>query len=77
MYDLTKPANLLNNDPKKISEWTFKLKIWFKPGRTTQAHKIIFSLKNTKQDHPIVFLNEAPAAHTPRQKHLGMHLNRI
>ena len=60
---------------KKISEWTFKWKMLFNPDVTKQAHKIIFSRKNTKLDHPIVFLNEAPVAHTPCQKHLGMHFD--
>ena len=35
---------------------------------------VIFSCKNTKSDHLIVFLNETPVPHTPCKKHLGMHL---
>ena len=46
----------------------------FNPDITKQAQEVIFSRKNTKTDHTIVFLSESPVAHTPCQKHLGMHL---
>ena len=47
----------------------------FKPDITKQAQEVIFSHKNTKTDYVVVFLNEAPVAHTPCQEHLGMHLD--
>ena len=47
----------------------------FNPDITKQAQEVIFSRKNTKIDHPTVFFNEVPVAHTPCQKHLGMHLD--
>ena len=68
-------ANLLNDDLKKISEWDFKWKMLFNPDITKRAKEVIFSRKSTKTDHPTVFFNEAPVAHTPCQKHLGMHLD--
>ena len=37
----------------------------FNPNLTKQAQEVIFSHKIQKQNHPIVFLNEAPLAHTP------------
>ena len=51
---------------------------------TKQAQEVIFSRKNTKSDHPIVYFNEAhpiayfneaPVVHTTCQKHLGMYLD--
>ena len=48
----------------------------FSPDITKQAQEVIFSRKNTKNDHPIVYFNEAPVAHITCQKHLGMHLDK-
>ena len=42
---------------------------------TKEAQEVVFSRKNTKTGHPIVFFNEVHVAHTPCQKHLGMHLD--
>ena len=72
VYDKSESANLLNDDLKKISEWAFKWKMLLNSDITKQAQKIIFSRKNTKSNHPIAFLNVAPVAHNPCQKHLGM-----
>ena len=47
----------------------------FNPDLTKQAQEVIFSRKNIKTDHPIVYFNETPVAHTTCQKHLGMHLD--
>ena len=75
MYDSAQSADLLNNDLKRISDWAFKWKMLFNPDITKQAQEVIFSRKNTKTDHPIVFFNGAPVADTSCQKHLGMHLD--
>ena len=48
----------------------------FNPDITKQAQEVIFSRKHIKNDHPIVYFNEAPVAHTTCQKHLGMHLDK-
>ena len=74
VYDLSESANLLNEDLKNKSEWAFKWKMLFKPDITEQPQAIL-SHKNTKSDHPTVFLNEAPVTHTTCQKHLGMYLD--
>ena len=42
VYDLSKFANLLNDDLKKKSEWVFKWKMLFKPDFTKQAQEVIF-----------------------------------
>ena len=47
----------------------------FNPDLTKQAQELIFSRKNIKTDHPIVYFNEAPLVHNTCQKHLGMHLD--
>ena len=60
---------------KKISEWAFKWKMLFNLDITKQAQEVIFSRKSTITNHPTVFFNEAPVAHTSCQKHLGMHLD--
>ena len=75
VYNFSESANLLNDDLKKISRWAFKWKMLFNPDITKQAKEVIFSRKNTKIDHPTVFFNEVPVAHTPCQKHLGIHLD--
>ena len=46
----------------------------FNPDIIKQAHEVIFSRKNTKNDHPIVYFNEAPIAYATCEKHLGIHL---
>ena len=47
----------------------------FNPDITKQAQEVIFSRKSTITNHPTVFFNESPVAHTSCQKHLGMHLD--
>ena len=75
VYNATESANLLNEDLKKISEWAFNWKMLFNPDITKQAQEVIFSHKNTMLNHPTIFFNETPVAHTSCQKHLGMHLD--
>ena len=75
VYDPNHSAKVLNDDLNKISEWAYKWKMLLNPHLTKQAQEVIFSRKNIKTDHPIVYFNEAPVAHTTCQKHLGMHLD--
>ena len=75
VHDPTLSAKILNDDLSRISEWAHRWKMLFNPDITKQAQEVIFSRKNTKNDHPIVYFNEAPNAHTTCQKHLGMHLD--
>ena len=74
VHDPTLSVKILNDDLSRISEWAHKWEMLFNPAITKQAQEVIFSRKNTKNDHPIYF-NEAPVAHTICQKHLGMHLD--
>ena len=48
--------------------------MFFNPGITKQAPDVIFSCKNRKSGTSHCLFNEAPVAHTPSQKHLGMHI---
>ena len=75
VHDPTLSAKILNDDLSRISEWAHKWKMLFNPDITKQAQAVIFSRKNTKIEHPIVYFNEVSVAHTTCQKHLGMHLD--
>ena len=75
VHDPNHSAKIINDDLNKISEWAYKWKMLFNPDITKQAQEVIFSRKNIKNDHPIVYFNEAPVAHTACQKHLSMHLD--
>ena len=74
VHDPTLSVKILNDDLSRISEWAHRWEMLFNPDITKQAQEVIFSRKNTKNDHPIVYFNEAPVVHTACQKHLGMHL---
>ena len=73
MHDLNHSARIINDDLNKISEWAYKWKMLFNPDITKQAQEVNFSRKKYKKNHPIVYFNEAPVAHTACRKHLGMH----
>ena len=75
VHDPTLSAKILNDNLSRISEWAHRWKILFNPDITKQAQEVIFSRENTKNDHPIVYLNETPVRHTTCQKHLGMLLD--
>ena len=75
VYDPNHSSKVLNDDLNKISEWPYKWKMLFNPDLTKQVQEVIFSRKNTKNDHPIVYFNETLVAHTTCQKHLGIHLD--
>ena len=42
----------------------YKSKLLFNSDLTKQVQEVIFSTKNIKTDHAIVYFNEAPVAHT-------------
>ena len=69
IYDPNHSAKVLNYDLNKISEWAYKWKTLFNPDLTKQGQEVIFARKNIKTDHPVVYFNEAPEAHTTCQKH--------
>ena len=69
VYDPNHSAKVLNDDLNKIYEWAYKWKTLFNPDLTKQGQEVIFARKNIKTDHPVVYFNEAPEAHTTCQKH--------
>ena len=42
----------LNDDLKKVSEWTFRRKMTFNPNPAKQGQKLIFSTKSQMINHP-------------------------
>ena len=70
------PADQLDKDLKKNSEWAYKWKMIFNPDLSKQAQEVIFSRKTNKANHPINFIT-VTVAHAPRQKHLGLHLEKL
>ena len=68
-------AEIMNKDLIKISKWAYQWKMSFNPDITKQAQEVIFSQKSKKTDHPTVYFNHAPVAHTNCHKHLGMYLD--
>ena len=50
-------------------------KMLFNPDITKQPQEVIFSHKSTMLNHPTIFFDETPVAHTSCQKHLRMHLD--
>ena len=69
------PADQLDKDLKKISEFANKWKIIFNPDLSKQAQEVIFSRKTNKISHPTNTFNTVPVACTPCQKHLGLYLD--
>ena len=49
--------------------------MFFNPGISKQAQKVIFSRKAVKASHPAVFFNDIPVARCSTHKHLGMYLD--
>ena len=64
-----------NNDLDKFSNWAYTWKMSFNPDPSKQAHKVIFSKKCTKEDHPPIYFNDIPVTKTTVQKHIGMDLD--
>ena len=72
IYNPLLSAEIMNKDLVKISKWAYQWKMSFNPDITKHAQEVIFSWKSNKTDHPTVYFNHAPVAHTNCYKHLGM-----
>ena len=75
VYEPNISASQLESDLKKISHWAYKWKLNFNPDLSKQAQEVVFFRKTVKVSHPSINFNTAPAAHTARQKHLGLYLD--
>ena len=73
-YDLNHSAKVLNDYLNKILNGLINEKCNLILQQ--QVEEVILPRKNIKTDHPIVYFNEAPVAHTTCQKYLGMHLEK-
>ena len=73
IYNPLLSAEIMNKDLVKISKWAYQWKMSFNPDITKLALEVIFSRKSKKIDHPTVYFNHAPVAHTNCHKHLGMY----
>ena len=76
IYNPLLSAEIMNKDLVKISKWAYQWKMSFNPDITKLALEVIFSRKSKKIDHPTVYFNHAPVAHTNCHKHLGMYYDK-
>ena len=72
VHDVIFSTNELNNDLKKVNEWTFQCKMSFNPGPSKQAHKVILSCKSKRTTHPPLSFNNKYVSQTFSQKHPGV-----
>ena len=75
VYNPLLSAGIMKKDLIKISKLANQWRMSFSPDITKQAQEVIFSRKSKKADHPTVYFNHAPVAHTDCHKHLGMCLD--
>ena len=76
VYNPLLSAGIMKKDLIKISKLANQWRMSFiNPDITKQAQEVIFSRKSKKADHPTVYFNHAPVAHTNCHKHLGMYLD--
>ena len=47
----------------------------FNPDSSKRAQEVIFSRKDTKQDHLPIYFNDIPVTQTTVQKYIGMYLD--
>ena len=48
-------ASVLNNDFKKMQDWSYQWKMSFNPDRAKQTHEVVFSIKTNMIVHPPPF----------------------
>ena len=75
VHNLKTATNNLNEDLKKINDWTTQWKMNFNPDPTKQAQEVIFSCKIEKPLHTPLNFNNANVTQTAFQKHLGFILD--
>ena len=68
-------ANELNKDLELISEWAYKWKMYFNPGKNKQAQEVVFSRKKFTRKYPQLLFNKTPNAYSSSQKYLGIILD--
>ena len=74
-HDVNVSARELNDDLKKISNWTSQWKMSFNLDVNKQAQEVIFSRKIKSNIHPPLVFNNNIMSQANSQKHLGITLN--
>ena len=64
-------AKELNDDFKKVNDWTFQWNMSFNPDLSKQAQKVIFSRKSKRPTHPPLVFNNDKVSQIFLQKHLS------
>ena len=75
VHDVNAFARELNDDLKKINEWTLQWEMSFNPDPSKQAQEVICSRKIKKLPHPSLVFNNNNVLQTSSQKHLGVTLD--
>ena len=75
VYNPLLSEEIMNKDLIKISKWANQWKMSFNSDITKQTQEVIFLHKSKKTDHPTIYFNYAPVAHTNCHKDLGMYLD--
>ena len=70
--DPLKSAADLNHDLEVIAKWAYQWKMAFNLDPNKQANEVLFSCKQKKVDHPVLFFNGSPVKRVTEQKHLGL-----
>ena len=65
----------MNHDLGLISNWAHQWKMSFNPDPTKQAEEILFSVKNSRTDHPPLYFNGIEVKRVSEHKHLGLILD--
>ena len=66
----------LNSDLKIISDWAFQWKMHFNPDPNKQANEVVFSRKKVEKQHVPLNFNDSLVNSVPKQKHLGLILDK-
>ena len=74
VHDVNTSSTNLNNDLRKISDWTIQWKMSFNPDPSKQAQEVIFSRKCQNPNHDSIHYNHNLVNQVPSQKHLRVHL---
>ena len=64
-------ALLLNDDLKKIENWSSKWLVTFNPSKT---ESMIMGFKHHKSEHPKLYLHNTPIINVNKHKHIGLWL---
>ena len=74
-HDVNVSARELNDDLRKISNWTFHWKMSFTPDVNKQAQKVIFSPKIKSNIRPVLVFNNNFVSQANSQKYLEIILD--